>query len=262
MLGLGAALAHGALAGAPQSCRSVATGMGVLMASALFFGGSGWLFAGRRGWRANRAALLNLPLGFAFLILIGLVEQEFLAKLHVQPLSWLAVPVMAAVMLGAVWWLLRRSAAGRQLRAIGGDGTAARIAGVKRGWPFFVAFALSAVGAVVFGFYVDLLGHPPFDFWRLWLEGAIGIGNTPPRAVLNLVFAVLAYTLPFVAIAACGGGLFRRGRVSPLGLVLAALAVPMLDCAICWHPGCPHWLRGLEMPLLIIVGWRMQRARG
>ncbi|MBP5233673.1 MAG: ABC transporter permease, partial [Planctomycetes bacterium] len=65
-----------------------------------------------------------------------------------------------------------RTASGRRLRAIGGGATAARLAGVNRGWALFLAFALSAVGAGFFGVNLRLLGtHSPFDFWGSWFLG-------------------------------------------------------------------------------------------
>ena len=74
----------------------------------------------------------------------------------------------------------------------------------------------------------------------------------------------------YIDIAACGGGLLGRGRVSLIGLACAALAVPMLDCALAWAPMAlawaswkfAFWLRALELPALAFVGWRVQRQRG
>lgn len=246
------------------------TGDGVVIA-ALCFGAVGWLFAGRLGWSPNSAALLNLPLGF-FGGLAGMLLHSSRFQLH-QP----ATAVLALDMTIAVAWLLRRSAVGRELRAIGADAAAARLAGVARGWPMFVAFTLSALGMVVAApvllqeySVVSLVDNSckglAFAICELMIIiPAVG-GILCVILVLPAVFAFtfllsLFFIVPFLAIAACGGGLMGRGRVCLSGIVCAGLAVPMLLCALEWL-----WPENLwHLPLLAalaLVGWRVQRARG
>lgn len=238
-----------------------AYGLGI-PACGLFFGALGGLFAGRLGWGVNRAGLLTLSLGFALGFGLSSCLVELRGDTTWKPLfSWPEVAVATAAMLLFVWWLLSRSSIGRKLQAIGADATAARLAGIDRGWAMFVAFALSAVGAVLFWFNLLLLDHEPFFVWFDWFANLIGIGYVRLPREMDVVVTTLPCTLPFLAIVACGGGLSGRGRVSLAALLCAALAVPMLDCVLSWAPiHAVPWLRQWAMPLLIIVGtlvhWR------
>ena len=112
-------------------------------AAALFFGALGGLFAGHLGWSVNRAASLNLLIGTILGLLLILIAP--LGKNLWMGMGGLSTGLLALGMLLVVWWLLFGTATGRRLRAIGEDAHAARLAGVARGWPLFIAFALSAL---------------------------------------------------------------------------------------------------------------------
>lgn len=240
-----------------------ATGDGVIIA-ALCCGATGWLFAGRLGWSPNSAALLNLALG----LIISLVGFYFDASRF--QFQRPATAVLAIAMTIAAAWLLRRSAVGRELRAIGEDAAAARLAGVARGWPMFVAFALSALGMVVAapvlrqGYSVgSLVGDSGMRLAKAIIGPIFASNGNILRAILLLPAWLASISLffiaPFLAIAACGGGLIGRGRVCLVGIVCAGLAVPMLLCALEWLWPGNLW----HLPLLAaltFIGWRVQRA--
>ena len=248
--------AAGVAAGAPVFLDE-ATAYGVIIAT-LGCGAVGWLFAGRLGWSPNSAALLNVALG----LLGGMAGLLFDATRFQFQRPGTAV--LATAMTTAVAWLLRRSAVGRELRAIGEDAAAARLAGIDRGWPMFVAFALSALGMVVAApvlyqqysvesLVVDRLSRAIFVACDGDFSALVGI--------LLCILLFFLSILPFLAIAACGGGLIGRGRVCLVGIVCAGLAVPMLLCALEWL-----WPENLwHLPLLAalaLVGWRVQRQSG
>lgn len=232
----------------------------VMPACALLFGSLGGLLAGRRGWGVNRTALLNLPLGVALAFVIKRFWNAgyFLPKTDWAHFSSLGVVAGVAAMSFIAWLLLNRSALGRRLRAFGADASAARLAGVTRGWAMFAAFAFSAVGMALFAFNDGCDGC--LRFGPLHAFGALLTGLP---SIIQIGFGILFFNLLFLAIAACGGGLAGRGRVSIAGLLCAALAVPMLDYALVWAPwATAHYLRAFELPLLTIAGVLVQRRRG
>lgn len=229
----------------------------VILACALLFGSLGGLLAGRRGWGVNRTALLNLPLGVALAFVVTRFWNPgfFLPKTDWAHFSSLGVVAGVAAMSLIAWLLLRRSALGRRLRALGADASAARLAGVARGWAMFAAFALCAVGMALFAFQAERLRFSPLP--------AVGALWPELPSILRIGVDILFFNLLFLAIAACGGGLAGRGRVSIAGLLCAALAVPMLDYALVWAPwATAHYLRGYELSLLTIAGILVQRRRG
>lgn len=144
----------------------------------------------------------------------------------------LGVPHSFCLMLliaGAVWWYLRHTAGGRHFYAIGGDATAARLAGVRVQPRILLAYALT-------GGLVGLAAVFTVAKGTSTLDQSIGSG---------LELAVIAATV-------IGGTSIMGGRGTVLGTVLGALLVQTVNSGVT-QLGWPSQLSELFVGAFIVV---------
>jgi ribose transport system ATP-binding protein len=164
------------------------------------------------------------------------VTQWLRQRVSVVPVAAIAVLVVCL----AGEWLLRRTAAGRELRAVGSDETRARRLGARVNGTVVVAHVLCSLLAVPAG---------------IMLASVVGVGQASLGA---------DYTLTSITAVVLGGASIFGGRGSFVGALLGALliqeivtATTFLGLAQAWQ----EWLPGL----LILLGaglYSRVRTRG
>ncbi|HVQ97122.1 MAG TPA: ATP-binding cassette domain-containing protein, partial [Mycobacteriales bacterium] len=153
------------------------------------------------------------------------VTQWLKQRIAVVPVAAVAVLVVCLV----AEWLLRRTAAGRELRAVGSDETRARRLGARATGTVVIAHVLCSLLAVPAG---------------LILASVVGVGQASLGS---------DYTLTSITAVVLGGASIFGGRGSFIGALLGALliqeiitATSFLGLAQAWQ----EWLPGL----LILLG--------
>lgn len=141
------------------------------------------------------------------------------------PHSFIAMVLIAF----AAWWYLRHTAGGRHFYAIGGDATAARLAGVRVRPRIMLAYAVT-------GALVGLAAVFTVAKGTSTLDQSIGSG---------LELAVIAATV-------IGGTSIMGGRGSVLGTVLGALLVQTVASGVT-QLGWPSQLSELFVGIFIII---------
>ncbi|MGH3358930.1 MAG: ABC transporter permease [Nocardioidaceae bacterium] len=141
------------------------------------------------------------------------------------PHSFVAMALIAF----AAWWYLRHTAGGRHFYAIGGDATAARLAGVRVRPRVMLAYALT-------GALVGLAAVFTVAKGTSTLDQSIGSG----------------LELDVIAATVIGGTSIMGGRGSVLGTVLGALLVQTVTSGVT-QLGWPSQLSDLFVGIFIIV---------
>jgi ribose transport system ATP-binding protein len=155
--------------------------------------------------------------------------------------GWMPVALIAAIVITLIAeFMLRRSRAGLELRAVGSDETRAHRLGARLNRTYLLAFVICSLFAVAAG---------------IMLAGQIGVGDGDPTLSAN-------YTLTAITAVVLGGASIFGGRGSFIGALLGAVlltevvaAVPFLQVALSWN----SWTPGI----LILAGAGIfSRARG
>jgi ribose/xylose/arabinose/galactoside ABC-type transport system permease subunit len=163
---------------------------------------------------------MSITLG-GFIALLGLVfvisnsesinypNLEVGKRLDQTILGVFSIRIFVALLVFAVIaWVFMRTTVGRDLRAIGSDRKASRVAGVRISWLVIGVFALS-------GFLATLAGA---------MQGYSLAYATPDRTVAPLIFATTAALL--------GGVPLSGGRGNPLGIAAGVLSLALVTESI------------------------------
>jgi simple sugar transport system permease protein/ribose transport system permease protein len=150
------------------------------------------------------------------------------------------VPFQAILMLVVVlvvWWVVRRTAFGRYVLAVGGNENAARLAGVPVGRVKLAVYAISAFLAGIAGFIV------------------IAINSSSDA---NLVGQNME--LDAIAATAVGGTPLTGGRVTVIGTLVGALIMQLIRFTLLAH-GIPDAVALTVKAVIIVAAVYLQRPR-
>ncbi|HEV7662194.1 MAG TPA: ABC transporter permease [Chloroflexota bacterium] len=152
----------------------------------------------------------------------------------------LNVPFQAILMLVVVlvvWWIMRRTAFGRFVLAVGGNENAARLAGVRVGRVKLAVYAISAVLAGIAGFIV------------------ISINSSSDA---NLVGQNME--LDAIAATAVGGTPLTGGRATVIGTLIGALIMQLIRFTLLAH-GIPDAVALTVKAVIIVAAVWLQRPQ-
>lgn len=166
-----------------------------------------------------------------------LVRQPEPAWLLVSPGVW-ALLILAV----SVWAVLRYTALGRYIFAIGSNEATARLCGIRVERIKLYLYAIA-------GLCTGLAGV--MQFCRL----TVGDPTTAMGAELDVIAAVVI-----------GGGSLSGGEGSVFGSLIGALIMAFLRVG-CDHVGVPSWVQEMVIGAVIVLAvaldqWRHRRARG
>jgi ribose transport system permease protein len=168
-------------------------------------------------------------------------NTELLAPLFGAALALLPMAFWIAVILAALLWvLLRRTAVGQAMTAVGLNESGALFAGIRTRWVKVLAFALSGLLAGFAGIMIIAQAGAASSF---------GLGSD--------------LLLPGIASAMVGGTAITGGRTNPLNVIFGALTITLIPIGAA-AVGVPPQAQSLVYGLVIIVAvaLTMSRARG
>ncbi|WP_433604461.1 ABC transporter permease [Dactylosporangium sp. CA-139114] len=145
---------------------------------------------------------------------------------------WLALPLcvlIAAAVIALAAVLVRRSALGMLLEAVGGNAEASRLAGIKSRWLILGVYVFAAVCAAVAG---------------LMISSNVSSADGNNAGLLIELDAILAVVI--------GGTSLSGGRFSIAGTVLGAVIIKTLDITI-YTIGVPPEVTLLFKAIVVIV---------
>lgn len=220
---------------------AIAIGMGVSTGVGATIG---WIIA-RFGIPDFIATLGAMALfrGLALLVTDGLPVPSFRATTEgaqlPELLIWVGagdlfgvVPVSAVltlIMMVIVWWILRYTAFGRAVYAIGGNPEAARITGINIGRTKILAYALSGLTAGIAG--IVLMG-------RLSSANALMGQGEELRSIASVVI---------------GGTNLYGGEGGVIGSVIGALIITVLGNGLNLLDVSPYWQQVAQGAVIILV---------
>jgi len=153
---------------------------------------------------------------------------------------WLAVPlcvIIAAAIIALAIVVVRRSALGMLLEAVGGNAEASRLAGIKSRWLILGVYVFAAVCAAVAG---------------LMISSNVSSADGNNAGLLIELDAILAVVL--------GGTSLTGGRFSIAGTVLGAVIIKTLDITI-YTVGVPPEVTLLFKAIVVIILCLAQSAK-
>jgi ribose/xylose/arabinose/galactoside ABC-type transport system permease subunit len=153
---------------------------------------------------------------------------------------WLAVPlcvIIAAAIIALAIVVVRRSALGMLLEAVGGNAEASRLAGIKSRWLILGVYVFAAVCAAVAG---------------LMISSNVSSADGNNAGLLIELDAILAVVL--------GGTSLSGGRFSIAGTVLGAVIIKTLDITI-YTVGVPPEVTLLFKAIVVIILCLAQSAK-
>jgi ribose/xylose/arabinose/galactoside ABC-type transport system permease subunit len=145
---------------------------------------------------------------------------------------WLGLPLsvlIAAVVIALAALLVRRSALGMLLEAVGGNAEASRLAGIKSRWLILAAYVFAGLCAGVAG---------------LMISGNVSSADGNNAGLLIELDAILAVVI--------GGTALTGGRFSIIGTVLGAVIIKTLDITI-YTVGVPPEITLLFKAVVVVV---------
>ncbi|MDQ6674189.1 MAG: ABC transporter permease [Chloroflexota bacterium] len=154
-----------------------------------------------------------------------------------RPLNVPFQAILMVVIVLVVWWVMRRTAFGRFVLAVGGNENAARLAGVPVGRVKLAVYAISAVLAGIAGFIV------------------IAINSSSDA---NLVGQNME--LDAIAATAVGGTPLTGGRATVIGTLIGALIMQLIRFTLLAH-GIPDALALTVKAVIIVAAVYLQRPR-
>jgi ribose transport system permease protein len=146
---------------------------------------------------------------------------------------WLAV-ILAALL----WALLRRTAVGQSMTAVGLNESGAIFAGMRTRWIKVLAFALSGLLAGFAGIMIIAQAGAASSF---------GLGSD--------------LLLPGLAAAIVGGTAITGGSTNPLNIIFGALTITLIPIGAATL-GVPPQAQSLVYGLVIIIAVALTRSRG
>jgi len=168
-------------------------------------------------------------------------NSELLAPLFGSAILFLPTAFWVAMIAAAVlWFLLRRTAVGQGLTAVGLNESGANFAGFRTRWLKVLAFALSGLLAGIAGIMIIAQAGAASSF---------GLGSD--------------LLLPGIAAAIVGGTAITGGRTNPLNVIFGALTMTLIPIGAAIL-GVPPQAQSLVYGLVIIVAvaLTMSRAHG
>ena len=153
---------------------------------------------------------------------------------------WLAVPlcvIIAAAVIALAIVVVRRSALGMLLEAVGGNAEASRLAGIKSRWLILGVYVFAAVCAAVAG---------------LMISSNVSSADGNNAGLLIELDAILAVVI--------GGTSLSGGRFSIAGTVLGAVIIKTLDITI-YTVGVPPEVTLLFKAIVVIILCLAQSAK-
>jgi ribose/xylose/arabinose/galactoside ABC-type transport system permease subunit len=145
---------------------------------------------------------------------------------------WLGLPLsvlIAAVVIALAALLVRRSALGMLLEAVGGNAEASRLAGIKSRWLILAAYVFAGLCAGIAG---------------LMISGNVSSADGNNAGLLIELDAILAVVI--------GGTALTGGRFSIIGTVLGAVIIKTLDITI-YTVGVPPEITLLFKAVVVVV---------
>ncbi len=153
----------------------------------------------------------------------------------------LGVPVQVAIMLAlvaAAAWMMRRTLLGRQILAVGGNETAARLAGIPVARVKRLAYAASGLCAGLAGLVV------------------VSINSSSDANLVGL-----GMELDAIAAVAVGGTPFTGGRASVVGTLLGALIIQLVRYALLANGVPDASALVVKGAIIALAVWSQQRGR-
>jgi len=175
--------------------------------------------------KAHHVTLMDLP-------------PDLLAPLFGSALAGLPMAFWLAVILAALLWvLLRRTAVGQAMTAVGLNESGAIFAGIRTRWIKVLAFALSGLLAGVAGIMIIAQAGAASSF---------GLGSD--------------LLLPGIAAAIVGGTAITGGSTNPLNVIFGALTITLIPIGAATL-GVPPQAQSLVYGLVIIIAVALTRSR-
>jgi ribose transport system permease protein len=165
-------------------------------------------------------------------------NADLLAPLFGAALAGLPMAFWIAVVLAALLWLLlRRTAVGQSMTAVGLNESGAIFAGMRTRWIKVLAFALSGLLAGVAGIMIIAQAGAASSF---------GLGSD--------------LLLPGIAAAIVGGTAITGGATNPLNIIFGALTITLIPIGAATL-GVPPQAQSLVYGLVIIIAVALTRSR-
>lgn len=166
-------------------------------------------------------------------------NSDLLAPLFGAALAGLPMAFWLAVILAALlWFLLRRTAVGQSMTAVGLNESGAIFAGMRTRWIKVLAFALSGLLAGFAGIMIIAQAGAASSF---------GLGSD--------------LLLPGIAAAIVGGTAITGGATNPLNIIFGALTITLIPIGAATL-GVPPQAQSLVYGLVIIIAVALTRTRG
>lgn len=166
-------------------------------------------------------------------------NADLLAPLFGSALAGLPMAFWLAVILAALlWFLLRRTAVGQSMTAVGLNESGAIFAGMRTRWIKVLAFALSGLLAGFAGIMIIAQAGAASSF---------GLGSD--------------LLLPGIAAAIVGGTAITGGATNPLNIIFGALTITLIPIGAATL-GVPPQAQSLVYGLVIIIAVALTRTRG
>jgi Ribose/xylose/arabinose/galactoside ABC-type transport systems, permease components len=141
--------------------------------------------------------------------------------------------IIALVVTAVLYVFFRRYRLGSYLYAVGNNSLAAKVAGIKTGWPQILAFAISGLLSGIAGVLSSS-----------YISGAVALGS-------SFELLITAFAAAFL-----GSMLIRQGELNPVGTVIAAMFITAVSNALTLY-GTSHLLfpaiQGLILILALII---------
>lgn len=143
-----------------------------------------------------------------------------------------AIPNLAIIAFGVtviLYIFFRRYRLGSYLYAVGNNSLAAKVAGIKTGWPQIVAFSLSGLLSGIAGVLSSS-----------YISGSVALGS-------SFEFLITAFAAAFL-----GSMIIRQGELNPVGTVIAAMFVTAVSNALTLY-GTSHLLLPAIQGIILIL---------
>ncbi|GAA1076546.1 ABC transporter permease [Tsukamurella spumae] len=217
--------------------------VGFALAAGLLVGAANGAMVALVGVQAIVATLSLMVAGRGIALLVSgekltSIEDPGLLRLGQGSIAGIPVPVLiAAVLAVGVFVLVNTTTFGKQLAAVGGNRTAARLAGLPVRRVLFTVYVVSAVLAAVAG-----------------VISTARLGASVPSTLGNLI------ELSAITAVVIGGTPLTGGRVRVLGTIAGALLLQLITATLVMHD-VPDAYAQLTQAAIILIAVFLQRGR-